>query len=161
MESEIKLVDLTKENVSTVNDAIRLASGMTPTNFLFYVKKNLVRNGLVTTKIVPMSTEAPPTTGYLINYEGLKNLKKTLDFAKKILGDDGEVAVDEKSEPVVHAVEEAAEVTPEPVELEREPLDVEAEAEGLSEEVAEEAVDEAPKKKKGKKATALLAEEGE
>lgn len=154
MESEIKLVDLTKENVSTVNDAIRLASGMNPTNFLFYVKKNLVRNGLVTTKIVPMSTDAPPTSGYLINYEGLKNLKKTLDFAKKILGEDGEVEVEEKGEPVLH-------VAPEVTEPASEPLDIEAPAEDPSDELAEEPSDETPKKKKGKKGTLTLVEESE
>lgn len=154
MESEIKLVDLTKENVSTVNDAIRLASGMNPTSFLFYVKKNLVRNGLVTTKIVPMSTETPPTTGYLINYEGLKNLKKTLDFAKKVLGDDGEVEVKEKEEPIIHAAIDS-------IESDRQPLDIEAAAEEGIDSLLEEAIDEVPKKRKSKKTASVSAEETE
>jgi hypothetical protein len=110
-DKDIKLVDLSKENLNTVKEAVRIASTIGATGFRFYVNPSFVKNGLVVTKIVPMLTEPPPKSQMLLNFAGLKNLKKTLDFAKAVLGEDGEVTVEEKHEPVVHAtsaVEEAA-----------------------------------------------------
>ena len=109
METEIKLVDLRKENLGTVNQAIKIASTLGATNFNFFVNPSFIKNGLVTTKIVPIITTAPPASQEVLDFTALKNLKKTVDFAKKVLVEDGEVTVTEKDEPVVHATTLAAE----------------------------------------------------
>lgn len=142
MESEIKLVDLRRETLATVREAIKIASSMGAGGFKFYVDKNFVKNGLVITKIVPLSTDVPPPSQLMLNFVGLKNLKKTLDFAKKILGEAGEVEVTERTAPIADAapVEEVAVETP------AEP------AEEL--EAVEEVVADAPKKR-GRKKTVI------
>lgn len=147
MESEIKLVDLRRETLATVREAIKIASSIGAGGFKFYVDKNFVKNGLVVTKIVPLSTDVPPASQLMLNFAGLKNLKKTLDFAKKILGDAGEVEVVERTPaPVVATVEEAASAA------EPEAAEAPAEEAPIAEEVAAE-----PAKKKGrKKAAAIL-----
>ena len=147
MESEIKLVDLRRETLATVREAIKIASSIGAGGFKFYVDKNFVKNGLVVTKIVPLSTDVPPASQLMLNFAGLKNLKKTLDFAKKILGDAGEVEVVERTPaPVVATVEEAASAA------EPEAAEAPAEEAPIAEEVAAE-----PTKKKGrKKAAAIL-----
>jgi len=146
MESEIKLVDLRRETLATVREAIKIASSMGAGGFKFYVDKNFVKNGLVVTKIVPLSTDVPPPSQLLLNFAGLKNLKKTLDFAKKILGEAGEVEVTERTPHVADAAPVAAPAAEEVV--------VEAPTEAAVEEaeVAEEAVADAPKKRGRKKA---------
>jgi hypothetical protein len=153
MESEIKLVDLRRETLATVREAIKIASSMGAGGFKFYVDKNFVKNGLVITKIVPLSTDVPPPSQLMLNFTGLKNLKKTLDFAKKILGDAGEVEVVERTPAPVEEAAPIAEAT--------EPEVTEAPAEEVA--VAEEPAPEPAKKKGRKKATAILAaeEEGE
>lgn len=93
---EIKLVDLRKETVNTVKEAIKIASSMGAAGFKLFVNPNFVKMGLVSTRIVPVSAEPPPKTQLLLNFSGLKNLKQTLEFAKKMLGDAGEVEVAEK-----------------------------------------------------------------
>lgn len=147
MESEIKLVDLRRETLATVREAIKIASSIGAGGFKFYVDKNFVKNGLVVTKIVPLSTDVPPASQLMLNFAGLKNLKKTLDFAKKILGDAGEVEVVERTPaPVVATIEEAASAA------EPEAAEAPAEEAPIAEEVAAE-----PAKKKGrKKAAAIL-----
>lgn len=147
MESEIKLVDLRRETLATVREAIKIASSIGAGGFKFYVDKNFVKNGLVVTKIVPLSTDVPPASQLMLNFAGLKNLKKTLDFAKKILGDAGEVEVVERTPaPVVATVEEATSAA------EPEAAEAPAEEAPIAEEVAAE-----PAKKKGrKKAAAIL-----
>jgi hypothetical protein len=146
MESEIKLVDLRRETLATVREAIKIASSMGAGGFKFYVDKNFVKNGLVITKIVPLSTDVPPPSQLMLNFAGLKNLKKTLDFAKKILGDAGEVEVVERTPA---PIEVAA-----PVEKATEPEVTEAPAEEAP--IAEEPATEPAKKKGRKKATAIL-----
>lgn len=165
MESEIKLVDLRRETLATVREAIKIASSMGAGGFKFYVDKNFVKNGLVVTKIVPLSTDVPPASQLLLNFAGLKNLKKTVDFAKKILGEAGEVEVAEKTPHVADAAPVAAFVPAETA--------VEAPAEAAVEEaeIAEEAVADVPKKRGRKKAViadaadtadvAIAEEEGE
>ena len=163
MESEIKLVDLRRETLATVREAIKIASSMGAGGFKFYVDKNFVKNGLVITKIVPLSTDVPPPSQLMLNFVGLKNLKKTLDFAKKILGEAGEVEVTERTAPIVDAAPVAAAV---------EEIAVEAPAEAVEEvQAAEEVVADAPKKRGRKKAAvadatdtadvAVAEEEGE
>lgn len=159
-DKDIKLVDLSKENLNTVKEAIRIGSAIGATGFRFYVNPSFVKNGLVITKVVPLITEPPPKSQMLLNFAGLKNLKKTLDFAKSILGESGEVEVEERFEPVVHAVkaveeavaaEEAAAETPAEAEEagEEEPESTEAVIE-LSTEVS--------KRRKSKKAAAATEE---
>jgi hypothetical protein len=43
-----------------------------------------------------MSIETPPSSQFLLGLVDLKNLKKTVDFAKKMLVDDGEATVEER-----------------------------------------------------------------
>jgi hypothetical protein len=107
MEADIKLVDLRKETLGTVREAIKVAATLGPAGFKFYVNKNFIKNGLIITKIVPVTGDEPPKTQDILNYMGLKNLKKTLEFAKKVLVEDGEVTVEEKFATVVHATEVA------------------------------------------------------
>ncbi|NDB81556.1 MAG: hypothetical protein EB127_02220 [Alphaproteobacteria bacterium] len=150
-DKDIKFVDLSKENLNTVKEAIRIASSIGASGFRFYVNPSFVKNGLVITKIVSLITEPPPKSQMLLNFAGLKNLKKTLDFAKSVLGEDGEVTVEEKHEPVVHAttaVEEAPAV-----------LDEEAPADATPATDAEDSAEVEPaKKRKTKKATATTSE---
>lgn len=163
MESEIKLVDLRKETLATVREAIKIASSMGAGGFKFYVDKNFVKNGLVITKIVPLSTDSPPSSQLMLNFIGLKNLKKTLDFAKKILGEAGEVEVTERTAPIVDATPVAAAVEEVAVETPAEPVE--------EVQTAEEVVADAPKKRGRKKAAvadaadtadvAVAEEEGE
>jgi len=96
METDIKLIDLRKENLNNVKEAIRLASALGAKNFKLFVNPMFVRNGLVSPRIVPMSIETPPSSQFLLGLVDLKNLKKTVDFAKKILIDDGEATVEER-----------------------------------------------------------------
>ena len=96
MESDIKLVDLRKESLNVVREAIKLAAGIDPTGFKLFINKNFIKAGLVTTKLVPISDAEPPTSQQVLNLVGLKNLKATLDFAKKMLGESGEVDVVER-----------------------------------------------------------------
>lgn len=112
-DKDIKFVDLSKENLNTVKEAIRIASSLGAAGFRFYVNPSFVKNGLVITKIVSLITEPPPKSQMLLNFAGLKNLKKTLDFAKSVLGEDGEVEVKERFEPVVHAVKAVEEAVAE------------------------------------------------
>ena len=112
MEADIKLVDLRKDTLGTVREAIKIASTIGATGFKFFVNKNFIKNGLIITKIVPVTGDEPPKTQDILNYTSLKNLKKTLEFAKKVLVEDGEVTVEEKFVPVIHAtqtIEEKAE----------------------------------------------------
>lgn len=164
MESEIKLVDLRRETLATVREAIKIASSMGAGGFKFYVDKNFVKNGLVITKIVPLSTDVPPPSQLMLNFVGLKNLKKTLDFAKKILGKAGEVEVTERTAFIADAAPVTAPAAEE--------VAVEAPAETAEEvEAAEEVVADAPKKRGRKKAAvtdaadtaeaASIEEEGE
>jgi hypothetical protein len=100
----------------------------------------------------------------LLNFMGLKNLKKTLDFAKSILGETGEVEVEERYEPVVHAekeAEEASVVAAQVIAAEEEVSDTGSEE--TQEEVlaAEKEADEAPKKRKSKKSQDVSTEESE
>lgn len=164
-DKDIKLVDLSKENLNTVKEAIRIGSAIGATDFRFYVNPSFVKNGLVITKVVPLITEPPPKSQMLLNFAGLKNLKKTLDFAKSILGESGEVEVEERFEPVVHAVklmEEA--VAAEAVAAEETAAETLAEAEEVAEEEPEstEAVielsTEVSKRRKSKKAAATTEE---
>ena len=106
MDSEIKLVDLTKENLNTVKEAIKIACSMNADDFHLYVKPAFVKGGFVPTKLVHLVTDAPPAKSQMfINFTGLKNLKKTFDFAKQVLGDKGEVEVVERYEtPTIAAV---------------------------------------------------------
>jgi hypothetical protein len=163
-DKDIKLVDLSKENLNTVKEAIRIGSALGATDFRFYVNPSFVKNGLVITKIVPLITEPPPKSQMLLNFMGLKNLKKTLDFAKSILGETGEVEVEERYEPVVHAekeAEEASVVAAQVIAAEEEVSDTAPEE--TQEEVlaAEKEADEAPKKRKSKKSQDVSAEESE
>jgi hypothetical protein len=96
METDIKLIDLRKENLNNVKEAIRLASALGAKNFKLFVNPMFVRNGLVSPRIVPMSIETPPSSQFLLGLVDLKNLKKTVDFAKKMLVDDGEATVEER-----------------------------------------------------------------
>ena len=105
MEADIKLVDLRKDTLGTVREAIKIASTIGATGFKFFVNKNFIKNGLIITKIVPVTGDEPPKTQDILNYAGLKNLKKTLEFAKKVLVEDGEVTVEEKFTPVIHATQ--------------------------------------------------------
>jgi hypothetical protein len=105
MEADIKLVDLRKDTLGTVREAIKIASTIGATGFKFFVNKNFIKNGLIITKIVPVTGDEPPKTQDILNYAGLKNLKKTLEFAKKVLVEDGEVTVEEKFTPVIHAAQ--------------------------------------------------------
>jgi hypothetical protein len=100
---EIKLVDLRKENLNTVKEAIKLASSMGAAGFKLYVNPNFIKTGLVSTRIVPMSAELPPKSQLLLNFAGLKNLKNTIEFAKKVLGDAGEIEVAERPSLAVEA----------------------------------------------------------
>lgn len=168
---EIKLVDLKKENLNTVKEAIKLASSMGAAGFKLYVNPNFIKTGLVSTRIVPMSGEVPPKSQLLLNFAGLKNLKNTIEFAKKVLGDAGEIDVKEVETPTLAAapapipapVEVPAMLVEDlPTELEQEPLEIEEE---LTSEEDEELTPEAetfqaeldlPKasKKRGRKKTA-------
>lgn len=182
METDIKLIDLRKENLNNVKEAIRLASALGAKNFKLFVNPMFVRNGLVSPRIVPMSIDTPPKTQMLLSLVDLKNLKKTVDFAKKILTEDGEVTVEEKTTPVAlaptavtlsDAKKEAAEVTEKaaeavaPAVAEEEVTTTEealAESEDLLDEPTEEALAEetgdlevpvvTSKKRKSKKAAA-------
>ena len=109
---EIKLVDLRKENLNTVKEAIKLASSMGAAGFKLYINPNFIKTGLVSTRIVPVSGEIAPKTQLLLNFAGLKNLKNTIEFAKKILGDAGEIDVKEVETPAL-----AVAPTPAPVEV--------------------------------------------
>ena len=125
MESDIKLVDLTKENLNTVKEAIKIASSLGPTGFKFFVSKNFIRHGLVVTKIVPLSGDAPPKSQLLMRFTDLKNLKKAVDFAKRVLVNDGEALVEERTEPVIHATAAVEEMTTDALSLETETTEVE------------------------------------
>ena len=159
-DKDIKLVDLSKENLNTVKEAIRIGSAIGATGFRFYVNPSFVKNGLVITKVVPLITEPPPKSQMLLNFAGLKNLKKTLDFAKSILGESGEVEVEERFEPVVHAVKAVEEA----VAAEEAAAETLAENEEVAEEDPEstEAVielsTEVSKRRKSKKAAAATEE---
>ena len=189
MEADIKLVDLRKETLGTVREAIKVAATLGPAGFKFYVNKNFIKNGLIITKIVPVTGDEPPKTQDILNYMGLKNLKKTLEFAKKVLVEDGEVTVEEKFVAVVHATQvadpkmdaPAAEVfptetlpdpvaeiaeespTPEaeevPLALEQDPIAVASSEE--AEEPKEEIPTEYSKKRKYKKGYSSYTEEAE
>jgi hypothetical protein len=108
MESDIKLVDLRKESLNVVREAIKLAASIDPTGFRLFINKNFIKAGLVTTKLVPVSDKEPPASQEVLNLIGLKNLKATLDFAKKTLGDAGEVDVVERPAPVLKQSEAPA-----------------------------------------------------
>ena len=108
MESDIKLVDLRKESLNVVREAIKLAAGIDPTGFKLFINKNFIKAGLVTTKLVPISDAEPPASQEVLNLIGLKNLKATLDFAKKTLGDTGEVDVVERPAPALKQPEAPA-----------------------------------------------------
>ena len=154
MDTDIKLIDLRKENLNNVKEAIRLASALGAKNFKLFVNPMFVRNGLVSPRIVPMSIEAPPSSQFLLSLVDLKNLKKTVDFAKKMLVDDGEATVEEKEILVVipaPVAEAAAPVVAPVIELEKlstqaeeppttlaEPEDEEVQEEESSEENSEE-----------------------
>lgn len=99
MESDIQLVDLHKQSLKVVKESIKIAESLGAANFRFYVNPTYIRNGLVVTSIVKLIGEVPPATQYLIDFAGLKNLKATVDFAKKVLIDDGEANVEEKDMP--------------------------------------------------------------
>lgn len=159
-DKDIKLVDLSKENLNTVKEAIRIGSAIGATGFRFYVNPSFVKNGLVITKIIPLITEPPPKSQMLLNFTGLKNLKKTLDFAKSILGEDGEVEVEERFEPVVHAVKAVEEaVAAEQAEPATEPTAEEtAEEEVESAETATESTTEPSKRRKSKRVAATTEE---
>lgn len=98
MESDIKLVDLRKQSLKVVKESIKIAESLGADAFRFYVNPTFIKNGLVITSIVKLIAEAPPATQYLIDFAGLKNLKATVDFAKKVLVDDGEATVEEREE---------------------------------------------------------------
>lgn len=149
MESDIKLVDLTKENLNTVKEAIKIASGLGPTGFKFFVSKNFIRHGLVVTKIVPLSGDAPPKSQLLMRFTDLKNLKKAVDFAKKVLVNDGEAIVEEKAEPVIHATAAVEEMETETAESTTEP----ATAESGPTDSLDLSAEETPKKRGRKKTT--------
>jgi hypothetical protein len=136
VDTDIKLVDLRKENINTVREAIKIASSLGAADFLLYVNPNFVKNGLVVTKVAKLVTTDPPNTQEILNFVGLKNLKNTLDFAKKVLGATGEVTVPDE-------IEDAAPIT--------------APAEKTDESAVE--VPEAPKSKGRKKKQADPAEE--
>ena len=108
MESDIKLVDLRKESLNVVREAIKLAASIDPTGFRLFINKNFIKAGLVTTKLVPVSDKEPPASQEVLNLISLKNLKATLDFAKKTLGDAGEVDVIERPAPVLKQPEAPA-----------------------------------------------------
>lgn len=170
---EIKLVDLRKENLNTVKEAIKLASSMGAAGFKLYVNPNFIKTGLVSTRIVPISGELPPKSQLLLNFAGLKNLKNTIEFAKKILGDAGEVDVKEV-EPITSAIVPAAAEAP-PLAVEDSDIEPEQtslpEAEELTLDEIEDSTPEilaneaqpTPVKasKKNKKKKAILTEEGE
>lgn len=99
MESDIQLVDLHKQSLKVVKESIKIAESLGAANFRFYVNPTYIRNALVVTSIVKLIGEVPPATQYLIDFAGLKNLKATVDFAKKVLIDDGEANVEEKDMP--------------------------------------------------------------
>lgn len=98
MESDIKLVDLRKQSLKVVKESIKIAESLGAAAFRFYVNPTFIKNGLVVTSIVKLVGEVPPATQYLIDFAGLKNLKATVDFAKKVLVDDGEANVEEREE---------------------------------------------------------------
>ena len=98
MESDIKLVDLRKQSLKVVKESIKIAESLGADAFRFYVNPTFIKNGLVITSIVKLIAEAPPATQYLIDFAGLRNLKATVDFAKKVLIDDGEATVEEREE---------------------------------------------------------------
>jgi len=100
VDTDIKVVDLRKETLNTVKEAIRIASAINPLEFVFYVNPHFVKNNLITTRIVKVVTEAPTLLDNPIDYIALKNLKNTLDFAKKVLVEDGEASV--KEQEVIH-----------------------------------------------------------
>jgi hypothetical protein len=114
MDTDIKYIDLRNETLNTIREAMKIASHLGSAEFVFYVKPTFVSGGFLSTKLIKLVTEAPPAGNQLLlNYMGLKNLKKTVDFAKSVLVNDGEAFVEEKHEPVVHtasaeALEEAA-----------------------------------------------------
>lgn len=151
MESEVKLVDLSRENLNTVKEAIKIASGLGPAGFKFFVSKNFIRNGLVVTKIVPLSGDAPPKSQLLMRFGDLKNLKNAVDFAKKVLVNNGEAIVEEKAEPIIHATAAVEEMVTETTAE----VTIEAEATPVAEDSSEVQVAEAPKKRGRKKTTAL------
>jgi hypothetical protein len=109
MESDIKLVDLRAQSLRVVKECIKIAESLGATSFRFYVNPTYIRNGLIVTSIVKLIGEAPPDTQYLIDLAGLKNLKATVDFAKKVLIDDGEANVEEREELFVPVVPRATE----------------------------------------------------
>jgi hypothetical protein len=144
MDTDIKMVDLRKESLNNAKEAIRLASAMGAKNFKLFVNSTFVRNGLINGKIVPLSIEAPPKTQLLLNLTDLKNLKKTVDFAKKMLVDDGEATVEEKEIPLpvpVAITPVVAPVTP-TEELSSSPGESQDEETQLDEEVSEEVSEE-------------------
>lgn len=98
MESDIKLVDLRKQSLKVVKESIKIAESLGAAAFRFYVNPTFIKNGLVVTSIVKLIGEVPPATQYLIDFAGLKNLKATVDFAKKVLVDDGEANVEERED---------------------------------------------------------------
>jgi hypothetical protein len=108
MESDIKLVDLRKQSLKVVKESIKIAESLGADAFRFYVNPTFIKNGLVITSIVKLIAEAPPATQYLIDFAGLRNLKATVDFAKKVLVDDGEATVEEREETTTRAHSEEA-----------------------------------------------------
>jgi hypothetical protein len=140
-DTDIKNVDLRKETLNTVKEAIRIASAINPLEFIFYVNPNFVKNNLITTRIVKVVTEAPAFLDNPIDYLALKNLKNTLDFAKKVLVEDGEAIVVEKAEPS-NPVEESSPVA-----------DIPEAAETATEETPTETT-----KKRARKKSSLVAE---
>lgn len=116
LDTDIKVVDLRKETLNTVKEAIRIASAINPLEFVFHVNPHFVKSNLITTKIVKVETEAPAFTANPLDYVALKNLKNTLEFAKKVLVEEGEVTVVEK-EVAPPALEESAALVEEEVEV--------------------------------------------
>ena len=116
LDTDIKVVDLRKETLNTVKEAIRIASAINPLEFVFHVNPHFVKSNLITTRIVKIETEAPAFTANPLDYIALKNLKNTLEFAKKVLVEEGEVTVVEKEVPRL-ATEESTPVTEEEVKV--------------------------------------------
>lgn len=162
MEPDIKLVDLRKESLNVVREAIKLAASIDPTGFKLFINKNFIRAGLVTTKLVPVSDKEPPASQQILNLVGLKNLKATLDFAKKTLGEAGEVEVEERDIAPTKSAEIEPEIDEDEVFHEELAFHSEEDAPTITLEEAEDAVEaeepveetEAPKKKRSRKKSA-------
>jgi hypothetical protein len=123
-----------------------------------------------------------------MRFTDLKNLKKAVDFAKKVLVNDGEALVEEKTEPFIHATAAVEEMATDAISVETETSEVEIaipeevpelEAEDTllesdteadteleapeetEEDPKEDAQAQAPKKRKSKKGQHIYTEESE